>query len=310
MKKKLLFIYNANAGKGHIKPSLSDVIEKLCRADYDITIYATGAPKEATQMVLDRGEDYDVVACSGGDGTISEVVTAIMQLEKQPLCAYFPTGTVNDFARSLKIPKDPVKAADVIIDGNLYACDIGSFQDKYFNYIAAFGAFTEVAYETPQNIKNSLGKLAYFLNALSLLPNIHGFNMKIETEKGTFEDEYIFGMICNSKSVGGFKLEGKKHKMRLDDGVFEVVLIRNPKNPIEFERTVNVLLAKDTDNPFIDTIKAKHIRITCDDEVKWTLDGEDGGAHQEVLIECHKRAIQIFSPKKNHKKKDKKKDKN
>lgn len=301
MKKKLLFIYNANAGKGRIKSKLSDVVECFCQADYEVTIYATQACREATELVLEKGEQYDVVACSGGDGTINEVVTGIMQLSQKPLCGYIPMGTVNDFASSLKIPKKPLSAAQVIAAGNVYACDIGSFQDRYFNYIAGFGAFTEVAYETPQDMKNSLGRAAYFLDALRRITDIRGYHMRVDYDGTIVEGEYIFGMVCNSKSVGGFPLEGKKYHMALDDGLFEIVLIRKPNTPMELERTVNALLAREVNNPYIDAVRAKDIYMTCDEEVQWTLDGENGGAHKEVHICCNERAIQIFSPKKNHK---------
>lgn len=301
MKKKMLFIYHANAGKGRIKSKLSDVVECFCRADYEVTIYATQASKEATQLVLEQGENYDVVTCSGGDGTINEVITGIMQLTKKPLCGYIPMGTVNDFASSLKIPKKPLSAAEMIAKGNVYACDIGSFQDRYFNYIAGFGAFTEVAYETPQDRKNSLGRMAYFLDALKRIPDIRGYRMKVEYDGKMVEGEYIYGMVCNSKSVGGFPLEGKCHHMTLDDGLFEIVMIRKPNNPMELERTINALLARNVNNPYIDAMRGKNICITCEDEVQWTLDGENGGSHKDVTITCNERAIEIFSPKKNHK---------
>ena len=300
MKQKLLFLYNANAGKGRIKAKLSDVVEMFCRADYEITIYATAAPEEATKIVQERGNEYDVVVCSGGDGTINEVITGLMSLEEKPLCGYIPAGTVNDFASSLKIPKRPDKAAEVIVNGNIYACDIGSFNKRYFNYIAGFGAFTEVAYETPQSIKNSLGKMAYFLDAVKRIPQLRGYQMRVEYDNKVLEGEYIFGMICNSKSVGGFPLEGKKYHMRLDDGLFEMVLIRMPNTAIELERTLNGLIARNIDSPYIDAVRAKNVHISCLDEVAWTLDGENGGVHREVDIHCNKRAIQIFSPKKNH----------
>lgn len=301
VKKKLLFIYNANAGKGKIRNKLSLVIEKLCRADYEVTIYATAAPREATKMVIEEGKNYDVIVCSGGDGTINEVVTGLMYLEDRPVCGYLPAGTVNDFASSLKIPKTPEKALDIILQGNIYNCDIGSFDERYFNYIAAFGAFTEVAYETPQNVKNALGKTAYFLDALKRIPQLRGYQMRVEYDNKVLEGEYIYGMVCNSKSVGGFPLEGKKYHMKLDDGLFEVVMVRMPNNAMELERTINALLSRSIDNPYIDAVRAKHIHIVGEDTVQWTLDGENGGSYKEVDICCNKRALRIFSSKKNHK---------
>lgn len=302
MKKKMLFIYNANAGKGKIKTSLSDVIEELCRAGYDITIYATQAPKEATQMVLERGEDYDVILCSGGDGTINEVLGGIMQLTKKPACGYLPMGTVNDFAMSLKLPKEPLSAAQIVTAGNLYSCDIGSFNDRFFNYIAGFGAFTEVAYETPQELKNAMGRMAYFIDAVKRIKDLRGFEMTVERDDGRIvEGNYIFGMVCNSKSIGGFKLESETNKMTLDDGLFEVALIHAPSNALELEQIAQALLNRNPDTPFIDAMHVKSIHFHSKEPVRWTLDGEDGGFHTEVNISCNDRAVQIFSPKKNHK---------
>ena len=308
MKKKMLFIYNANAGKGKIKTQLSDVIECLCRADYDITIYATQAAREATRMISERGMDYDVITCSGGDGTINEVVSGVLSLPKgqQPEIGYLPMGTVNDFASSLRISKQPLEAAQQIVDGHLYSCDIGSFQDKYFNYIAGFGAFTEVAYQTSQDLKNQVGRVAYFVDALKRIPELRGYDMRVECDNGkVVEGKYIFGMVCNSKSIGGFSLENDKNHMTLDDGLFEVALLRTPSNVLELERVANALLNRDAKNPFVDAMRVKQIQFTCDDEVRWTLDGEDGGYHKDVKICCNRRAIRIFSPKINHRKKKK-----
>ena len=298
--KKLLFIYNPNSGKGYIKNQLSGIIEKLCRAGYDITIYATGASKEATDMVVKRGGEFDVIACSGGDGTINEVVNGEMQLSNRPPIAYFPTGTVNDFARSLKIPKNVTKNVEYIIAGDIYSCDIGTFDNKYFNYVAGFGAFTEIAYETPQNRKNAMGKFAYFLDALRVLPEIHGYEMRIFTDQKTYEGEYIFGMICNSESVGGIKLErGKNTAMKMDDGEFELILIRNPKDAVELEATLRALMNRDTNNIYLDIVRTKTVRIICNEEVRYTLDGENGGSYKDVTAKCNYRAVNFFTQKVN-----------
>lgn len=303
--KKMLFIYNPNSGKGYIKNQLSGIIEGLCRGGYEITVYATGAPLEATKMVEERAKEFDVIACSGGDGTINEVVNGEMLIDnktadEKPPIAYFPTGTVNDFARSLKIPKNPLKNVETILEGNTYYCDIGTFDNRYFNYIAGFGAFTEVAYSTPQVNKNAIGKLAYFLDALRVLPEIHGYEMRIFTDNKTLEGEYIFGMICNSESVGGIKLErGKQKTMKMDDGEFEVVLIRNPKDGVELEETLRALMNRNTNNIYLDIVRTKKVRIICNEEVKYTLDGENGGSYRDVTAECNYRAVRFFSQKEN-----------
>lgn len=298
-KKKMLFVYNANAGKGYIKSVLSEIIETFCRAGIEITIYATGASKEATQLISENGENYDIVACSGGDGTINEVISGVMLLEKKPAIAYFPTGTVNDFARSLRLPQDPLENAALVAMGKCFPCDIGSFGDRYFNYIAAFGAFTEVAYETPQDVKNQIGKMAYFLESVRVLPEIRAYRMKVITDKRTYEDEYIYGMISNSYSVGGFKLDRDvlDPDLALDDGLFEVVLVKNPRDAVELEKTFRAVVQRDRRNKYIIFDKVKSIRIISDKAVKWTLDGENGGRTKDVTIKCNQKAVRIFSPK-------------
>lgn len=298
MKTKMLFIYNANAGKGKIKAYLSDVMEKFCRADYDVTIYATGASGEARDLVLERGEEFEVIVCSGGDGTINEVLGGVTRLTRKPKVGYLPTGTVNDFASSLQIPKDPMEATDLILKGHTYSCDVGKFQNQHFNYIAGFGAFTEVAYETSQDLKNALGKTAYFVDAIGRLSDLRGYEMHIECDDGRVVDgNYIFGMIANTKSVGGFPLEGPNTRgMDLDDGLFEMVMVTNPQTPIELERVLVALMNRDTNSPSLDTKRVRAVKITCDEEVRWTLDGEDGGYHKEVDIQCLHLAVDIFSP--------------
>ncbi len=295
--KKMLFIYNANAGRGRIKAVLSDVIEIFCRADFDVTIHATRASKEATEIVTARGSEFDVVVCSGGDGTINEVVSGLITLPKKPLCGYFPMGTVNDFANSLGIPCNPITAAKVITSGQPFACDIGSFNERYFNYVAAFGAFTEVAYETPQKNKNSMGRMAYFLDAFRLLPDIKGYHMRVEADGREIEGEYIFGMITNSKSVGGIQLTDRDNgSVALNDGVFEVVLIRNPNNIIELEETLTAVRKRKIDAPYIDVVQAAEITLISDENVKWTLDGENGGSLKKVKIKCNPKAVDIIVP--------------
>lgn len=296
MGKSMYFIYNANAGKGKIRECLSDIINTLSTADFDITIYATQAPKEATQLILERGEQFDVIVCAGGDGTINEVLNAISRLEKKPACGYIPMGTVNDFASSLMLSKNPVEAAQIIADGHTFACDVGRFQDSHFNYIAAFGAFTEVSYETPQDLKNVMGRAAYFVDAIKRIPNLRGYDMIVKYDGKETEGTYIYGMVFNSKSVGGFSLEAKDQLMTLDDGKFEVILIRRPSDPIELERCLVALASKDYKNEFIDAMRVSEIEFIARDEVRWTLDGEDGGFHKNAKINCLRRAVEIYTP--------------
>lgn len=290
MKKKMLFIYNPHAGKEAIKTKLSDVIEYFVAQDYEVTVYPTRKKRDASEIVKDKGMDYDYIVCSGGDGTLNEVTDGLMELENRPPCGYIPAGTINDFASSLKIPKQILKAAEVAVNGEWFPYDIGSLNNDYFNYIAAFGAFTQVAYETPQSTKNLLGKLAYILDGVKRLPTLTFYHIKVECDGKCFEDDFIFGMITNSNSVGGFKgLNGRN--VKLDDGLFEVALIKNPKNPVELQSIINSLVTRVHDSKYMYTFRTNHIILTCDEEIAWTIDGEYGGSYKVSEIWNYKKAI-------------------
>lgn len=289
--KKLLFIYNPQAGKGKIKSKLSDVIEIFVKADYEVTIFPTAGKKDATRIISQKSKDYDLIVCSGGDGTLNEVTAGVMGLSNRPQIGYLPAGTTNDFALSHKIPRNILKAAEVAVHGKPYYFDVGSFNKEFFNYVAAFGAFTEVSYETPQTYKNTLGRVAYILEGMKRLPSLKSYYMKVCYEDYVMEDEFIFGMITNSNSVGGFKgFIGKE--ILLDDGLFEVCLIKVPKNPLELQSIINTLLiTKGESTNLIYTFRASSLSIQARELVPWSLDGEFGGNISEVNIQNYKQAI-------------------
>lgn len=293
--KKMLFIYNPHAGKAAIKTKLSDIIELFVGADYEVTIYSTREKKDATRIVTEKGAEYDYVVCSGGDGTLNEVVDGLMTLDKRPLCGYMPAGTVNDFATSLKIPKSILAAARNVIEGEPFAYDIGSLNNDHFNYVAAFGAFTQVPYETPQSIKNIFGKLAYLMDGATRIGTLTDYKLHIEYDSSVVEGSFIFGMIANSNSVAGLKgLTGKN--VKLNDGLFEVVLVKYPNTPAEMQAIINGLLTRKHDDIYIYSFRASHIEITSEEELSWTVDGEYGGTYKKAVIENHREAIQFIRP--------------
>lgn len=286
----MLFIYNPHAGKSAIRNKLSDIVEIFVSAGYEVTIYSTKEKKDATNIVTKRGNDFDYVVCSGGDGTLNEVTDGLMLLKDRPPCGYIPAGTTNDFATSLRISKNMTKAAQIAVTGELFPYDIGSLNEEYFTYIAGFGAFTEISYETPQATKNVLGKVAYFLEGVMRLPNLKSYKMVVEYDGVTIEDEFIYGMITNSNSIGGFKgLNGRN--VRLNDGLFEVALIKMPKNVIELQTIINALLTRELNNQYMYSFLTSHIHFHCEEHVQWTLDGEYGGSIKDALIVNHKQAI-------------------
>ena len=225
MSRRLYFIYNPHAGKEHIRGRLYGIIQAMADADYEITIYPTKGYLDARDKIMALPEGYDLVVCSGGDGTLDEVVSGMMHREKKLPIGYIPAGTCNDFARSLRIPGDMAKAARIAVRGERFGCDVGSFNDRNFVYIAAFGIFTDVSYSTRQEIKNALGHMAYLLEGMKRLNNVKSYPMKVTSEEQSFEGEFLFGMVTNSKSVGGFKsIIGKN--VFFDDGVYEMTLDR------------------------------------------------------------------------------------
>lgn len=294
-KKKLLFIYNPKAGKGKIRNSLIDILDTFTKAGYEVTVHPTQYEGEAIEAVRKRAGEYELVVCSGGDGTLDEVVAGVMKSESGRLIGYIPAGSTNDFANSLGLPKNMKNAAEVAVGGRPYACDIGSFNGNSFVYIAAFGLFTEVSYETSQEVKNVLGHMAYLLEGVKKLAAIKSYQMKITTQDTVIEGDFIYGMVTNSISVGGFKgITGKF--VDLSDGVFEVTLIKRPKSLEELNHIIGALTLRDIDAAQMYCFKTSYLKIETAEEVAWTLDGEFGGKHTEVVIENRKQALEIMIP--------------
>ena len=294
-KKKLLFVFNPYSGKAQIKTQLLEIVDTMVKADYEVTIYPTQAPGDATAKIQEEAGAYDLVVCSGGDGTLDEVVTGMMHRDTKVPLGYIPAGSTNDFATSLKIPKDMVRAAENAVYGKHFACDIGAFGGDYFVYVAAFGLFTSVSYKTSQEWKNVLGHAAYILEGVRSLHDIPSYLMQVECNGAYVQGEFIYGMISNSTSVGGFKgMTGKD--VELDDGVFEVTLIRKPKNPIELNEIIASLINLVDDTDMVYSFKSKEVRFLSKEPVPWTLDGEFGGDHTDITVRNLRRAVEIMVP--------------
>lgn len=294
--KRLLFIYNPRAGKGLLGAKVSDIVDMFVKAGYEVVIYPTQAYQDAYRKIKQYdAKQYDLVVCGGGDGTLDEVVTGMMQREEQDPIGYIPTGTVNDFASSLQIPKDILKAADTAVNGELFACDVGRFNEDVFVYIAAFGIFTDVSYQTNQQMKNILGHLAYLLEGTKRIFSVPSYKIKVTHDEGVIEDEFILGMVTNSRSVGGFRnMIGRN--VTFDDGLFEVTLIKKPTNPIALQEIIAALLIEQVDTKHMYTFKTREIKFESLEQIPWTLDGEFGGDHDEVLIRNEQKKLRIMIP--------------
>lgn len=294
-KKRLLFVFNPHSGKAQIKNQLMDIVDIMVKADYEVTIYPTQAQGDAIHKIEESDGSYHMVVCSGGDGTLDEVVTGMMHWNERIPLGYIPAGSTNDFATSLGIPKDMIKAAQAAVNGKKFPCDIGSFNNDFFVYVAAFGLFTEVSYQTSQEWKNVLGHAAYILEGVKRLHDIPSYLMQVEYDNIRLQDEFIYGMISNSTSVGGFKgMTGKD--VLLDDGVFEVTLIKKPRNPIELNEIVASLINLVDDTEMVYSFKTDTVKFTSTEMIPWTLDGEFGGKHETVVVKNLCQIVEIMVP--------------
>lgn len=290
--RKLLFLVNPNAGQRRVNKSLTDIIGIFNEGGYEVTVFLTNGPGSGTQIVQERAKDYDLVVCAGGDGTLNETVTGVLRAGAGCPVGYIPCGSTNDFASTLKLSTDVVQAAKDIMMGAPVEYDVGRWGDRYFVYIASFGAFTRVSYTTPQNLKNALGHLAYVLSGIQELPQIRNIPMALELDGQVLDGEYLFGAVSNSTSVGGvFTLDAKQVDLR--DGKFEVFLVRMPRDMAELTQCAAALQNHTYDCAAITFRSVSRLRVHQDPALLWTLDGERAEGADVVEIENLHRAIRL-----------------
>lgn len=291
--KRLLFLFNPFSGKGLIKNKLLEIVDSFVKNGYEVNIHPTQRPQDALEQVKEHAGEYHLVVCSGGDGTLDEVVSGMMRREEKVPIGYIPSGSTNDFACSLKIPKSMGKAAQLAVSGVPFACDIGNFNGEYFVYIAAFGLFTDVSYATSQEQKNRIGHFAYVIEGIKRIPAVQSYHLRISYGDKEIEGDFVYGMVTNSVSAGGFRnITGKN--VRLDDGFFEVTLIQMPKNPLELNEIIASLTNLIDNTDLIYTFKTDSLKVEAEEEIAWTLDGEYGGKHKDAAIFAEKQAVEII----------------
>lgn len=291
--KRLLFIYNPNAGRQQVKTHLAAILDVFSNEGFLVTAYPTKFRGDATQAASALAAGYDRVVCCGGDGTLNETVSGLMQLpaELRPVLGYIPTGTTNDFSKNLSFPRGMDKVAAVACGGVPKACDLGQSNGRWFTYVAAFGLFTDVTYTTPQPTKNLLGHMAYVLEGASRLTSIKSYRLKVESDGESIESEFIYGMVGNTVSVGGL-LTLPADRVKLDDGLFEVVLVRKPRSPADYQTIFSALTTQTMpDNGPIIAFHANKLSFSCPEPLPWTLDGEYGGEFTFTRIENRPKAI-------------------
>ncbi len=296
--KKILFVFNPVAGRSQIKTYMVDILEILSKAGYKVVCYPTQSRGDARRIVRERMDDYLYVVCAGGDGTLDEVVSGMMENRNKPFVpiGYIPAGTTNDFATSLHIPSDMIQAAKVVANGRTFRCDLGLFNENdYFTYVAAFGVFTGTSYSTPQELKNQLGHLAYILQGVTELGNMRAYHIHVVSEERELEGEFAYGMITNSRSIGGFSnITGKE--VDLQDGLFEVTLVRMPKNPLEMSEIIMAIGNPSMNSDMVINFKTAKVIMNCDELIAWTRDGEYAGSHRTVMLRNCPGQLRILVP--------------
>ena len=288
--KKLLFIMNPYAGMRKGVKYLADIIAVFNRAGYEVTAYMTAAPGDGVHVVEETAPRMDLVVCAGGDGTFNETVNGVLRSGCDVPIGYIPCGSTNDFASSLRLPTNPIKAAEAIVEGETIRYDIGSFGGRYFSYVASFGAFTKTSYSTPQSVKNALGHTAYLLSSVQELSQIRNEHLRIETDDQIIEDDFIFGAISNSTSVGGIlTLDPKQVDMR--DGKFELLLVRAPRDLIELSDCIRALQTQKYNCAMITFLSTTKLTVHASPDMRWSLDGERQEGSETIVVENLHHAI-------------------
>ena len=292
--KKMLFIMNPFAGQRRANRYLADILTMFSREGYDISVHMTSGPGDGARVVQERAAGMDLIVCCGGDGTFNETVSGLIRSGVDVPVGYIPAGTTNDFAASMKIPTNVNKAARAILEGTPHRYDVGAFGERFFTYVASFGAFTRSSYATPQSVKNALGHTAYVLEGMQELSQIKNIHVRLELDDDrVIEDDFLFGAISNSLSVGGILTLDPK-QVDMSDGKFELLLVRAPQDITEVSECLRALQTQKYNCRMITFVSASYVRVTAAEELVWTLDGEREDIRDAVEAKVLRHAIRLI----------------
>jgi len=295
MAEKVLFIMNPVAGVKKSNKYLTDI---LCLfSDYECTVQMTTTVIGPERLVELYAKDKDIVICIGGDGTFNEMVSGLLKNKLSPKVGYIPSGSTNDFGNGMGLSQKPLEAAKDILSGNAYTIDVGMFNNRVFAYTASFGIFTKTSYNTPRDLKNSIGYLAYVLEGIKEITDIKSFHIKIKSKLKNIDGNYVFGAICNSKQIGGGMLRFSENDVDMNDGLLEVLLIKNPKNPAELMQLLIDMNNRHFSGDSFEFFSADELTIETDDQIDWTIDGEFQKGAEKITIKNVKSAINLIVPK-------------
>ena len=297
--KKMLFVMNPFAGLRRANRHLTDILLTFNQAGYEVITHMTLGQGDAAEVVERHGKDVDLVVCCGGDGTLNETITGLLRAGADTPIGYIPAGSTNDFAASLNLSTNILKAAQEAVEGEPVRYDVGKFGDRYFSYVASFGAFTKSSYTTPQNIKNALGHTAYVLSGITELSQIRNEHIRMEIDGQVVEDDFLFGAICNSTSVGGILTLDPK-MVDMGDGLFEILLIRAPQSLAEISECLQALQSQQYNCAMITFRSARKVRIYADPDMPWTLDGEKEDGHEMVDVENLHHAVRLIQKRESY----------
>ena len=298
--KKMLFVMNPYAGVRRAARYLTDILSVFNRAGFEVITHMTASTGDAKQVVKSRAAGMDIVVCCGGDGTLNETVSGLLEAGLDIPIGYIPSGSTNDFASSLKLSTNTVQAAKDIVEGQPVSYDVGRFGERYFAYVASFGAFTKSSYSTPQNVKNALGHTAYVLESINELSQIRKVHIRMEIGSQVVEDDFLFGAISNSTSVGGI-LTLDPNQVDMGDGLFEILLVRAPRNLLEITECIQAVQSgRYNDCAMITFCSADKVKVYADPNMPWTLDGEKDDGRETVLVENIHHAIRLVQRVKDH----------
>ena len=296
MKKNILIIVNPNAGKGKVQKKIHKIAHNFSKQGYLVDIIYTRIDYFASSIIRDYKGNLDLVICCGGDGTLNDLINAVMKLDKKPQISFIPLGTMNDYANTIGLFRFKFWMPNNMKNAEQVKVDIGKFNEKYFNYVVAFGAFTMVPYVTRQSLKKVFGKIAYFIVAIRYLKKIKSYDLEVNVDGKIIKGKFIYGSISNSKSIGGFGWF-RKRQIDLSDGKYEVVLVKKPKKKTGIIGiAINILLKKYNSKKFI-YLQGSNIKITSKKHLNWTLDGEYGGRKKDIQIINNKQALTMVIPR-------------
>lgn len=293
-RKKVLVLINTNSGKKNSKESVLDALNVFSANNYQMEIYLSQKPMDVTRYIEENGERFDVVAVFGGDGTLNEATNGLMKLKHKPVISYFPTGTMNDFGTNFGLTNDMKQCANIACVGHIESFDVGKMNSRYFNYVAGFGAFCNVSYETKQELKKQIGNLAYIIKAIHEIPNLHPYHVKMNLDGKVFEKNLMFGLIINGNRVAGFEMVEQADNT-FKDGLFDIILVEHTPNPLELYNYPLGVLHPELNMKYVERYQAKSIIIESQEKLAWTLDGEEGEETLVASIENISQALQIYA---------------